>query len=143
MLEDVFQPLNELTVNPVIAAKASFVLGQGDHGFDHAVKTWRKVYGVPSRKGKANTKSAGRSLDAFKSAHDRDTIIRAKIDAALSELGDAWEYESEFVKRSGVNYNDLGNYREAYEGHWVTLKREGKRVWAGTESFAAELRELV
>ena len=111
---------------------------------DHARRLWREEHPSPAEVRQINPKSkAGGSLDAFKQAHDKDTIVRRKILAALTALGSAWEYEGDFVRRAGVSYNDLGNYRAEYEGYWVQIKREGKRVWAGTEEFASQLRELV
>ena len=86
----------------------------------------------------------GRSLDDFRKTYDKDTIVPGKIRAALEELGgESWEYESEFVRRAGVSYADLGNYRSMFEDHVVTARKDSKRVWAGSPEFAAVLREMV
>jgi len=85
----------------------------------------------------------GRSLSDFRSAYDRNTIIPAKVKTALAELGKAWEYESEFVQRAGVTFNDLGNYREAFEDFWMQVRRDGKRVWCGNADMMKEMKGMV
>lgn len=84
----------------------------------------------------------GRSLTEFKQTYDKDTIVPGKIRAALEKLGDSWCYEKEFVEMSGVSFGDLAAYREMFEDCWVYIKRDSKRVWAGTPEFAAKLRSL-
>ena len=95
---------------------------------------------VPA-KGQSN--KTGRSLSDFRNTYDVDTIIPAKVKTALKELGASWEYESEFVKRAGVSYSDLGNYRDAFADHVVIVRKDHKRVWAGTVAFANQLREML
>jgi DNA-binding transcriptional ArsR family regulator len=85
----------------------------------------------------------GRSLAEFKQAHDKNTIIPEKIKKALRELGAAWEYEVEFIKRSGVGHADLNTYRSLFEENFVYLKREGKKIWCGTAAFAQKIKELI
>ena len=97
------------------------------------------------RGGKSVPKSsgAGRSLANFRSTYDKDTIIPAKIQAALTDLGESWEYESEFVRRLGIGYADLGNYRDRFADHIVFIRRDSKRVWAGTVQLAVKLKEML
>jgi len=85
----------------------------------------------------------GHTLADFRRTYDKDTIIPNKIKTALKALGGSWEYEREFVARSGVSYADLGHYREMFAENLVTIKRDSKRVWAGTTGLAAQLREMV
>ena len=91
----------------------------------------------------APKKSKGKSLADFAAVYDKDTIIPSKIKAALKSLGNSWEYERDFVSRAGVTYTDLGNYREMFAEHVVTIKRDSKRVWAGTVEFAEQIRDMV
>jgi transposase len=85
----------------------------------------------------------GRSLSDFRQAFDKDTIIPAKIKEGLKELGASWEYETEFTRRCLISQSDVGNYRELFADHVVFIRRENKRVWAGTKSLAAEMRSIV
>lgn len=85
----------------------------------------------------------GRSLADWKATYDKDTIVPSKVRAALKELGQSWEYESEFVRRAGVSYADLNGYRDAFADYIVTIRAESKRVWAGSVEFAQALREVL
>lgn len=84
-----------------------------------------------------------RTLQEFKQTFDKDTIVPAKIKAALKDVGSGWLYESEFVKEAGVSYSDLGIYRDMFTDHVVTLKRENKRAWAGTVAVANQMKALI
>lgn len=109
-----------------------------------AVEVYGEVVGPDAgEEPRTKPRRKGKGLAEFKRLHDKDTITRNRIESALQSLGEAWEYESEFVQRAGVTYADLGNYREAYEGNWVFIKREQKRAWAGSKELAAQMRELV
>jgi len=85
----------------------------------------------------------GRSLADFKKEFDKNTYIPEKIKAALKELGDGWEYEHEFSKRSGVNYTDLNIFKPEFEEHFVYIKKESKKIWCGTKTMAKQLKELI
>jgi hypothetical protein len=87
--------------------------------------------------------TSGRSLAEFKQTYDKNTIIPQKIKKALKELGAAWEYEAEFIKRAGVNYTDINTFRDMFDGHVVVVKRESKKIWCGTAAFANQLKELI
>lgn len=92
--------------------------------------------------------SKGKDLAAFKSAHDKRTIVPDKFRAALTELGDSWEYEGDFIRRCKLSTGDFANYREQFRDFCVeTPRRAGqshaKRVWAGTVAFAKKLREQI
>jgi hypothetical protein len=106
-------------------------------------RVYRSLF--PSKKSpKSVEPKSGRTLEDFKKAYDKNTYIPEKITSALKELGDSWEYESDFVRRSGVNYSDLGNFREMFSANVVYVKSNGgKRIWCGTDSFAQKLRELI
>ena len=91
-----------------------------------------------------DAKKKAKSLSDFKKLYDKDTIVPAKIKAALKELGkDGWNYESDFVKDAGVSLNDLGNYRDMFSDYIVSLKRDSKRVWAGSKEMATEMRGML
>jgi hypothetical protein len=90
--------------------------------------------------------SKGKTLEEFRSAHDKNYIVPKRLKEALVKLGDSWEYEIDFMKMAGVSTTDLINFREQFEAHIVTVKVNGsshrKNVWAGTTAFAAKLREM-
>lgn len=85
----------------------------------------------------------GRSISDFRRQYDKDTIVPAKIRAALKTLGSAWVYEKEFVKMADVSFADIGNYREMFEDFFITLPNKGKRVWGGTAKFVKQLSEVI
>ena len=89
------------------------------------------------------SKAKARSLADFRETYDKDTIIPKKLDAAIAELGEGWLYESEFVKLAGVSYMDLTAFRDAYSAHIVYIKRDSKRVWAGTPEVAEQMRRML
>jgi hypothetical protein len=87
-------------------------------------------------------KKAGRSLSEFRSLYDKDFIVPNRIKAALKILGGGWEYESQFARMAEVSLADLGNYRDQFADHVITL-RESRRAWAGTVATAKAMREMV
>lgn len=87
--------------------------------------------------------TSGKSLADFKQTYDKNTIIPRKIKAALKELGSAWEYEAEFIKRAGINYTDMNTFRDMFDDHLIFIKRENKKIWCGTLAFANKLKELI
>jgi hypothetical protein len=85
-----------------------------------------------------------KKLAEFKSLYDKDTIVPAKIKEGLKALGaDGWEYESQFAKDCCVSLADIGTYRDLFADHIVPLRREGKRVWAGSRKLAEQMRSMV
>ena len=101
--------------------------------------------GAAGKDGKVTdaSKRTGRSLAEFKQAYDKDTIIPARIRAALKTLGNGWEYEVQFAKSAGVSLSDLGNYREGFADHWHQIKADGRKVWSGSRAIIAEIRKVV
>lgn len=92
---------------------------------------------------KAKTKSAGKSLADFRSAHDKSFIVPQKILAALKALGDGWEYEIQFMKMAGLCTTDFALYRDQFEEHIVVVNgRNPKRIWAGSKDLARKMREM-
>jgi len=92
----------------------------------------------------AAKKSSGKDIESFRQLHDKNFKIPRKIKAALAELGEAWEYEAEFIKRCGVSNTDFAMFREEFAEHWLEAKsdnRNAKRVWCGTVKLATKLRE--
>ena len=91
-----------------------------------------------------STRGPVRSLADFMNEYDKDTIVPQKIDEALEKIGaDGWVYESEFVKIAGVSFMDLGTYRDEYADHIVFIKRDSKRVWAGSAELARKMKEML
>jgi len=95
------------------------------------------------------TAKKGKSLDEFRNTHDKKVLVPKKIRAALAELGDSWEYEAEFVKRTGLSSTDFARYREDFSEFYVTVSAgtttsgNSRRAWAGTKAFAEKLRESI
>lgn len=92
----------------------------------------------------AERKQAGKDVEAFRQLHDKNFKIPRRIKAALEELGDAWEYEADFIKRCAVSNTDFAMFRDEFATHWLEAKTEGrsaKRVWCGTAKLANKLRE--
>ncbi len=96
------------------------------------------------------TKTTPRTLSDFKSAHDKDVIIPAKIQAAIDSLAKVGPehhvYEAELVALAGVAQTDFGKYRSQFEKHIVTINHEGgrarspKNVYFHDKKLAARLR---
>lgn len=93
------------------------------------------------------TGGSGKSLEAFRAAHDKSFIAPNRIREALAALGDSWEYEAEFIRRCGLSQIDFARVRDQFTDYFVETagasRSRGKRVWAGTKSFAAKLREVI
>lgn len=102
-----------------------------------------------SKKVIAPAKPAKKNLDAFRSVHDKNVTIPNKIRAGLAALekaegSEAWEYEGEFVKRSGISQTDLGAFRSQFEDHIVeTNGKAAKRVWFVDVKTAATARDAI
>lgn len=90
----------------------------------------------------------GKTLDDFRASHDRDFMLKTKIENALIALGESWEYEADFLRRSGLSGKDWAARRDKYIDRIVDVKSgfgaqsDGgkRRVIAGTKAFAAKLR---
>lgn len=89
-------------------------------------------------------KGVGKSVEDFRKNHDRNYIVPEKIRAGIAQIGDGWVYESEFLKLASLSTTDLATFRDQFEDFWVVAdKSSKKRVWCGSEEFAAQLREMV
>ena len=86
----------------------------------------------------------GKSVDAFRAAHDKSFIVPQRIREGLKKLGDGWEYESDFIKLCGLRQTDFARYREPFlDDHCVTVGGKSvKRCWAGTKAAAEKMREM-
>lgn len=86
----------------------------------------------------------GKSLEAFRAAHDKNYIVPGKINGALTKLGaEGWEYEVDFMKLAQLSTTDLAAFRDQFTDHIVEVGgRNPKRVWVGTKAFAKKLREM-
>jgi hypothetical protein len=93
------------------------------------------------------TPKKGKTIADFRNAHDPNTIVPKKIEAALKALADegpeAWDYENEFLKRSGLSTTQFAMFREPFEPFMVQITgKNPKRIWCGTKALAAKLRAL-
>lgn len=94
-------------------------------------------------------KSPARDIASFRDMHDSRLIAINKIKAAfvgmLKEGRENWEYESEFVRRSGISQTQLGQLRETFSAHIVeTPHMHGKlpkRVWFADFKVAKQVRD--
>jgi len=84
-----------------------------------------------------------KSLSEFRQLYDKSFIIPHRIKEGLKKLGAGWEYELDFAKLAGVSLNELSNYREQFLDFVVVTGKEGRRAWAGTKSFAAQMRKMI
>lgn len=93
---------------------------------------------------KSKPTKVGKSVAAFRSAHDKSFIVPNKISEALKKLGDGWEYEADFIRLAGISQGEMGAYRESFVDHVVTVGgKNPRKVWAGTKVLAEKLRAMV
>jgi hypothetical protein len=91
----------------------------------------------------AKVERKGRSLSEFRASYDKSFIVPRKISAALKILGPSgWEYEVQFARIADVSLADLGNFRDQFSDHVVSL-RESRRAWAGSKKTAKEMRAML
>lgn len=86
-----------------------------------------------------------KTLSDFKAVHDLNVVVPAKITAALTamekEHPESWEYEGDFIRRSGISTTQMGQFRSQFEKYIVeTSGRNPKRVWFATEKAAKAAR---
>ena len=89
-------------------------------------------------------KTSGKDIESFRKLHDKSYRIPRLIKESLADLGESWEYEAEFLKRSGISTLDLATFRDQFADHWFEVRagnRNSKRVWCGTVKFAIKLKE--
>jgi hypothetical protein len=77
-----------------------------------------------------------KDLATFLRIHDPKINKRLKISKALTSLGAAWEYPTEFAKRAGVGVRILAEMQSDFPKHVVMTHdpRQGRSraLWAGT-----------
>ena len=119
--------------------RAALALGVSRKVFERALAregTKQPAAVAPAETGK------GRSLADFLQAHDKATIVPAKIREGLAKMGKSgWLYESEFVKLAGVTPMDFSAYRDDFAAYFVQLR--DRRAWAGSEKLAKQMREVL
>lgn len=86
---------------------------------------------------------AGNSLDDFRQKHDKSFIVPTKIKEALKKLGNAWMYESDFIRMAGLSQSDFANFREPFVDDHALVVERTKRVWCGSKAMTEKLREMV
>lgn len=85
----------------------------------------------------------GRSLAEWEAKYDRADMVPRRIEAALAQLGECWEYEIEFMRRAQISSSDLARYRDRYLDHVVYVRAERRRVWVGSAEAAKKMREML
>lgn len=127
-----------------VAADAAKVLGINESSMRKRLQRARARFGALKPGPSAVTAKQGRSLDDFRSQHDKDFIVPRRLRDALKALGPSnWEYEAQFARLASVGLADLATYREQFEEYVVVLGREGKRAWAGSPNLATKMRSMV
>lgn len=88
---------------------------------------------------------AGKSIDDFKSAHDKGFLVKKRLTDALAALGESWLYERELARMARVSTNDAAAHRELFAAYTVSVGKPGKSktVWAGSKQLAKKLRSMV
>lgn len=89
-----------------------------------------------------------KTIADFRSAHDPNVIVPNKIRAALAAMlkegTEQWEYELDFLKRSGISTTQLGQFRDQFADHIIEASgssgRNAKRVWFADAKVAKKLR---
>lgn len=88
-----------------------------------------------------------KTLHDFRMAHDPELIVPTRIRDALAAIAkeglDCWEYEVDFLKRSGLSTTQLAAFRDRFAAHIVevpTSKSTNKRVYFGNAKVAAKLK---
>ena len=92
-------------------------------------------------------KASGRTLADWRSVHDPDVVVPAKIRKALDDMRaegeENWEYENDLMRRAGISTTNLSRYRPQFETHIVeTTGRNPKRVWFASPKIAEKARGL-
>lgn len=87
------------------------------------------------------------TLSDFKAQFDQNVVVPNKIRAALAALqregAEAWEFESEFVKRSGLSQTQIATFRAQFEKHVVVVRATGRnerKVWFANPKTATKAR---
>lgn len=87
---------------------------------------------------------AGKSVAAFRAAHDKSFIVPQRIREGLKKLGDGWEYEVDFMRVcGGLATTDIAAFRAEFSDFWFeTGGRNPKRVWCATKELAKQLSAM-
>lgn len=93
-------------------------------------------------------KVQARTIADFKASHDRETVVSAKVAAAIEALlkigPQHYEYEGDFIKLAKISNSDLPLIREKFKAHIVEAAavhgKTARRVWVGSVKVAKELR---
>lgn len=95
---------------------------------------------------KKSTSIPGRTPADFKKTYDASVVVPAKIEAALTRIGDEWRTALEFQKEADVSLMELSKFRDQYEDHIVVVKTKDskpKDIWFGTIQAAEDARASV
>ena len=106
-------------------------------------RIWSTGHKPNQRNAEVTRQRLRKGVAEFRAAHDKAFIVPARLKAALAELGDAWEYEAEFLREAGVSNADISTFRDEFVDNIVVIDRNGKRVWCGTKALANKLRSMV
>ena len=90
-------------------------------------------------------KPTGKTLADFRSAHDKNVIVPAKLKKALADMEaehpENWAYEGDVIKRAGISQTEMSAFRDQFAEHIVeTSGKTAKRVWFASTKVAAKVR---
>lgn len=127
-----------------VTTEAAKAVGVNESSMRRRLKLARARFGALKPTPAPALGKHGRSLDDFRSQHDKDFIVPRRIREALKTLGPSnWEYEAQFARLAGVGLADLATYREQFAEYVVSVSRESKRAWAGSPALAVKMRAMV
>ena len=98
--------------------------------------------------------TAKKGREALLRAHDQNTKVPARIDAALAAMkkegSDRWEYDADFRTLTGLSVTQLGQFKERYAKVlvWVPPEKGGsgrsndRLIWCCTPELAKEYSKI-
>jgi hypothetical protein len=92
--------------------------------------------------------SKAKTLEDFRAAHDPNVIVPSKIQAGLAAIlkegPENWDYEVDFLRRTGLSVTQLATFRDQFAKYIVeapaTHGKTVKRCYFGDAKVAAKLR---
>jgi len=95
------------------------------------------------------SKPNAKTVADFRSAHDPNVIVPAKINAVLQAMlkegPEQWEYEADLIKRANISQTQISQFRELFIDHIIetphAAKRSPRRVWFADKKVAKRIRE--
>lgn len=92
----------------------------------------------------------GMTLADLRAIHDKNVVVPTRIKAAIRAMGEVkteCEYESDFIKRTGLSQVDFSRFRDQFTDFWAELpstngKSSARRAWFATKKLADAWKEI-